>query len=571
MGASVSSNFMDVASNAVSTQATTIISKSNQGTDQSQRIVIKKKGKGNVTVEGNVQYNRATLNTNVLLKTLVTQKAQQDISQKVAQTSKALVSGLNLGQFSDSNNTVHAVVNATIDISTNIDQSCTSLMNQDQEILINTEGSGDVKVANNSQVQIAGLFSKCVEDTIANTSSFQKIQQDLSQSSSAISKGISIWPIVILIGVVLLFIMAPIVAGEKTIVKTISNFLFPMILVTGIILIIVYFNVTKTKSDAYGFSTLIEHNLSACEGEQVGKVSYKYNTPHEAEEELMKNKDAVAVDWKVSNIEFQNLPDGRKIAVRVPLPEGRTETRFYKNLKQIPCKEIVDHKDKSTVLRKPRVFVVDDNMNLAQKKTESGREVMNFYGLSGDFKDVKFFNKDVKINIETGKWQTYNSENLIWKDEGNLYTYKQDNDTISLKGKGADSIYFFYIHTGEGYPDYKDAPEQKKNTVYALFNSENGAFINTLCNIGDETYDTTDRIKPGMVPRLNTDPNREGGEFTNWTIFKKKYRNPLYLQLGVLMSIGGIFGTIVVFSMNRSTKKKSKSKLEPKKKETKNK
>nr|QBK84548.1 MAG: hypothetical protein LCDPAC01_00290 [Pithovirus LCDPAC01] len=67
------------------------------------------------------------------------------------------------------------------------------------------------------------MLSSCVENAISSTQSVQDIQNTLFQSATVLSKGVSIWALVV---VALLAITLPIVIGGATVANTVLKLFF---------------------------------------------------------------------------------------------------------------------------------------------------------------------------------------------------------------------------------------------------------------------------------------------------------------------------------------------------------
>ena len=105
MGASVSKNIANVVTRSVAKVSSNIIQNSKLSTDNTQIISVKDVH-GDVHISGNRFTQVATINMEQLMDALSTEGAQQSIMQELAQEAKSVTSGLNLGQFSDAQNTL---------------------------------------------------------------------------------------------------------------------------------------------------------------------------------------------------------------------------------------------------------------------------------------------------------------------------------------------------------------------------------------------------------------------------------------------------------------------------------
>ena len=105
MGASVSKNVSNAVTKAVAKVSSNIIQNTQLSQDMAQ-VVSVRDVHGDVHISGNTFTQHATVNMHTLLDALSTEEAQQSIMQELAQEAKSVTSDLNIGQFSDAQNTI---------------------------------------------------------------------------------------------------------------------------------------------------------------------------------------------------------------------------------------------------------------------------------------------------------------------------------------------------------------------------------------------------------------------------------------------------------------------------------
>ena len=208
MGASVSKNVSDAVTRAVAKVSSNIIQNTQLSQDMAQ-VVSVRNVHGDVHISGNTFTQRATVNMHALLDALSTEAAQQSIMQELAQEAKSVTSGLNLGQFSDAQNTMNLLMEATINLLTTISQTCNAFSRQHQTIVVKRV-SGNVYIQDNVFQQIYNMLQNCTEQAASNNRLLQDLSSKLSQTASAKSEGISGWILVALLAV---FIGIPVVGG----------------------------------------------------------------------------------------------------------------------------------------------------------------------------------------------------------------------------------------------------------------------------------------------------------------------------------------------------------------------
>lgn len=499
MGGSSSKNVANITTEAVSSQTMDIINDSKTTGGQNQIISITNVD-GDVVIKDNVMNQNAVINTDSLLKNLSTQKAQQDLSQKLAQSAKAITSGINLFQFSKSENILNAFMMASVDLTTNIKETCGNNLQQNQTIKVDRV-NGNVTVADNQMKNINKIFSKCVNSNMTNQSSIQDLQQQVDQSAVAESKGFSIWALVAIAVIALLAMVMPIILPIGGALAMLSKFLFPLLMLVGIILIALYFTKKKKTMISYGFSNLIqpEPGKLRCRA-RVVSTSTDYATAADAEKACMGMDNCNAYDWKGFDIDSQGN------AKRLDKPV----TTFYTNASRDDCPVITKQQDKSRIVRMPKVVV-------SEKDPRS--ETSTF--LAGD----------VYINPQNTKW--YRLGDTEWKE----------NDPLVDNFKG--TIKFISENTNTPSDD-----DGKEGDVIVKFAGDFVPYFNVFLR-GKQTWDKTETTLPGYAPDVPTDLN--GGSAFNSTGFKYDDRYPLFLWIGIGLSSVGLFGTIGNF-MKKSNK-----------------
>lgn len=252
MGAAATKNILSLTTNVVATISTKIMLKTKLSTDSSQVISVKNVH-GDVHIIGNKFYQTATINMKALMKALASESAQQELMTEITQAAKSLASGINLGQYTDAENLMNLLVKSTVTLISDMEASCSALINQSQEIIVERV-KGNVYIQNNIFSQVQNIIQNCVERAMSGSSSFQQLEEKLKQEASSKSEGLSEWILVALLAV---FIGVPVfggVLGGKYILK----FLFPLIFVAGAVLLILYFEWTYETVKVIGYTQGIQ-------------------------------------------------------------------------------------------------------------------------------------------------------------------------------------------------------------------------------------------------------------------------------------------------------------------------
>lgn len=256
MGGSISKNVSRNTINAISSIATQIIA--NQSTVAGQSQILNIEDTDGSFIMSNNQFNQvANVNIENLVKSLLSQTAQQDISQKLQQIAKSITKGINLFQYSEADNILELYLNASISLSTIVSQTCSTSVSQNQKIQVRRTGK-DVIVSNNVFTQVANILTKCTQDTINNSASMQKIEQWASQSATAKSIGINLMILIIMIIVIIGVLTGGVVVTESVLIKNIFKYIFYILFTIGIILLILYFTQLNKEVKLYGYSIGID-------------------------------------------------------------------------------------------------------------------------------------------------------------------------------------------------------------------------------------------------------------------------------------------------------------------------
>ena len=205
MGGAKSKNIATSTAEAISKVSTDIINNTSSKAYNAQ-IIENRNIKGDVNISGVTQTQKVTINMQALLDALSTSESQQKLSAELEQTAKSIVSGLNLLQFSDADNSIDNYLKAMNTMSTSVLQTCSADVKNFQ-VISNVDVDGNINMNNIQQKQVTNVFSNCIEKAVSKSSAIQDLQTKLKQSATAKSEGLNIWAIVI-IGLVVLACVA---------------------------------------------------------------------------------------------------------------------------------------------------------------------------------------------------------------------------------------------------------------------------------------------------------------------------------------------------------------------------
>lgn len=502
MGASVSKNVSNAVTKAVAKVSSNILQNTQLSQDMAQVISVRNVH-GDVHISGNTFTQRATVNMHALLDALSTEEAQQSIMQELSQEAKSVTSGLNLGQFSDAQNTMNLLMEATINLLTTISQTCKAFSRQHQAIVVKRV-SGNVYIQDNVFEQMYNILQNCTEEAASNNSLLQDLSSKLSQTASAKSEGLSGWVLVALLAV---FIGVPAIGGVVA-GKAILKFIFPIILVIGIVFLVLYYVRGRQVMKEVGFSTFIKNTtICAATGERVPAQAY---TDTVAASNACKADDTCqAFDWQGIDI----APNGTYTILDDPL------TRFYSGV-SAKCKTAIKP-DNVKILRYPTFFQGDLDPNTDPSLAVPGV--------------VK--KGDVYLNTSNGVW----SQKVIqWQPRGSVTTHSYNR------------IAWGYINPTvprtDGTPynvPILDSPAA--DDVYVYANQHNPAYLYLFRYDTQNGWVQEQKIKgPGLVPDTPAIINSSG--------FKEIERTAWMLYAGIAGIVIGAIGSGVTLYMETTKK-----------------
>lgn len=288
MGNTNSNSVINNTTEMITNQVINMVSNQDVTSLQTQGITVKD-AKSDVVISGNTFSQNAYMDFSSVMNTITQQEAQQDIMIQLQNEAKSMNKDLNLFQFADANAVVNNYVNATINLTTNIVQNCAAASTQSQKISVETAG-GKVSITNNTFDQLNKMFAQCLFSATSDQKSMQKMQELIDNKASAVNEGVSIWAIVVLAIVALLFMCAPVFIGvwalEHTImviIKVILQLIFVLLFFAGVILITMYYVMKENVIRLTPNQATIEQLKDQCQATPTTKEPVKsYNNAQDA-------------------------------------------------------------------------------------------------------------------------------------------------------------------------------------------------------------------------------------------------------------------------------------------------
>ena len=482
MGAAVSTNIIDITAKAMAKVSTNIIQKTQLTTDTNQIISVSDVD-GDVYIIGNTFYQRASINVQALMNAISSQDAQQEMLLNLVQEAKSMISGLNLVQIADASNTMRVLMQVCINMTTNIIQTCAQTLKENQEIIVKRV-KGNVYVQNNVFDQMANLIYKCAQNAASYEKAIQDLEAKLDQKAEAKAEGLSPW----VLAALLLIVLGVPVGGAAFAGTKALKYIFPIIAITGVVLLIIYAVWSKDGMKHYAYSTFIS-NQPLCRAVQAGPPTTNYKNVVEASDACLSSKSCAAFD-------FQSLNPSDLTPLNPPM------TTFYTTVDPGCAKTI--GKDNVPVVNSPRIYTgPNDPAQLAQ---------------------VASFNPgDAYINFATGDMFKYESGK--WVFVGNV-----------MKG-----IRFDHLYVVDMIP--VKPPQDVSLENYTIYYNKNAPQTLRLYKYdpSDRSWLDTGKLVPG--PGFVSNPPAA----TNVSGFKTLDRRDELLYIGIVGLIIGLVGTIAAY------------------------
>lgn len=253
MGSAYSSNVVDLTVNAMAKVMNDYTATTSGTADNTVTISI---GDGS-TFSGNTIDQEATTKITFKADFFAKSEVQQALVEEIEQKAKSLVSGINLMQFTNANNTLRNTINATIDISDKVATDCKATA--DNNIVIRV--GKNATVTGNVLRQQARALVDCITKSVSESTEMQDLQVKISQAASATSKGFDLWEIIIILVVVGVILVGGVgvtfASSGKMVVKIIAG-LFPLLcLGGGAACVGVWAGQKESQMSGYGYTKLL--------------------------------------------------------------------------------------------------------------------------------------------------------------------------------------------------------------------------------------------------------------------------------------------------------------------------
>lgn len=218
-------------------------------TNNNSQIISISNVAGDVLISGNIFKQTANINMVALMDALSNQSAVEKITAEMEQKAKSIVSGFNFFSFSDAKTTVDNLVKNSVNLLSQIQQTCAAASNNIQSIEVDSIG-GNVQFTNNSFEQVTAIFSFCALKAVSENQVVQEVQQKINQSTESELKGLDLmWVILLCIAIVI----GPLIFGKQIVQSTFNN-IFPIVAVVGAIFVALYFVTGSNYMKSYYYT-----------------------------------------------------------------------------------------------------------------------------------------------------------------------------------------------------------------------------------------------------------------------------------------------------------------------------
>ena len=405
MGASLSTNINKLATDAISKVASEIVQDSRIHTSSSQ-IVSVTDVDGDVVINRNTMTQRVNINMSALFDAMSSDSAQEKLATNISQQAKALISGINIAQFSAASNIMKTFIDAVIEITNDIRQHCIASNNQQQSIIV-TNVHGSSAILNNVLEQVTDIIENCISHSVNENEALRSIATTLQQAASSSSVGISEWALFAFIG---LLIGAPVVG-----VTVVLKYTFPLMIIVGLSMIGWYAWSTKPDMKLTSFSDFIS-NSDSCKPVTANAPIDSITTAEDAATQCLSDESCKGFDFKTNNKTSKNI------------------TTLYTSLSpgcsvEINQKNLISNAQLSDGAGLPTITLSQTNL----------REMVPY---------------DLYIDTTTTKWYKLN-ESRVWEENEKLIDNKEQNAVVKVSGvlninritiPDGDNVYLIHLN-----------------------------------------------------------------------------------------------------------------------------
>ena len=517
MGAAISSNVTNLTTNLVTNSLSDVLKSEINNINSSQILTIQNVS-GNVTVEGNKFGIKVDVNMKSLADSLNDSDVRQSLEEQIAQSAKALIKDLNLGNISAATNDIENYINDTINITTRLSDVCTNNISTTQSFTID-QVQGDVVFKDNDVRASIKSLTDCVQKAVARSSAVNNLQQMYSQTAISESKGISIWGIfsivACVVGAIIFSVAAPAVVpaiiGSK---YPIIFGVFFILLGIGFVLLWNFWGRDDIKTTMW--SKLFKYSCGNYTPVETTAVNNADEAKNICLNKNYKSFDFVSYELDTANASYTIL--------------DKPYALFYDRFD----KYCVPKQDNFPVLDKRAVYVTDKTYSNIEKP------IANRFLSYGS----------ISINVDKCTYQEFLT---TWSQEKVLYNIVQEDkdawNKVTSTYNWANKSKLVRVNL----PNLNVINNGDTTAPFVLEGDDNLYNMNLNVMIGSSVYKTFQLIGPGKIPTTTILPNTSG--------YRYKTRKTWAIYLGIGLILSGLL-ILLILGKKKLNKKKTEKKNE---------
>lgn len=251
-------------------------------------------GEGSITISGVDMEQNAYVNLSSVSQMTNTVDIQNKITNELSQIAESLTKGINLGNFSSSQNDVSSLVQSSIESINKFSKTCLVDATQAQHVKAKT-GSGDIVINTIKMKQVSNVMQQCMGSVMDNLGVKNQLDNVIAQKATA--KTIGIDPLI-----VLLIILAVMVGGGvflKSILPYVITLIAIVLIIVGVFFIVKYKDSLKSAAVWYGFTKGL-NSEKYCSNELKIINKKERMTADEVEKKCLEDNTCSAADWSSS-------------------------------------------------------------------------------------------------------------------------------------------------------------------------------------------------------------------------------------------------------------------------------
>lgn len=362
-------NITNIAMVAQANMSTTV----QQDSDNSQSNTMILQSGGDIVIDHSHLGQTNSYSGKSMQAAFVSNSAQQQMMLQMIQQASSTTKGLAvLPQNAQATNVINGYMKATINMSTNVSQTCQSSESNTMVL----QAGGDIKISDSYLSQDNTATMTCMQATATKNVASQSLSAQLEQIASAKAVGIPMWAFFLIIAMFVggFFAIGYEMTANPSTGVIIAGIIF---MIVGVILLGNGFRYDKEQAVWVGFSPGIQNAETDCKSMYRTDILQWQSSSDEAQSILMKkkNKSLAAFDWVPD-------PDG---------PGGTAQWYKYSSGSKISTKDLAD-KCQSVVLS-----TNDTSNKLISMRPDAYLNV----ALAGQKPDINIV-ADLILDIDTG-------------------------------------------------------------------------------------------------------------------------------------------------------------------------